>query len=293
MTATTPTVILRDGTPCPAIGLGTWRYGESSSARNAEIAALRSAIDIGYRLMDTAEMYGDGGAERVLGEALADALKQGLRREEFFIVTKAYPHHADRAGMRRACDASLRRLGLDRIDLYLLHWRGGVPLAETVAAFDDLRTRGRIARWGVSNFDVDDLRELAAVPGGEACAANQVYLSLRERGPEFALLPFQLRHGMPLMAYSPIDQGALARGDEAKEPDALARVAKRHGATRAQLALAALLTLPGVIAIPKSSNAQRLQENWDAARLALSAEDRAELDRDFPPPRRKKPLAMT
>ena len=222
----------------------------------------------------------------MLGEALQAAFRAGtVSRDDVFIVTKVYPHNASARAMRKACEASLSRLGVERADLYLLHWRGNVPLAETVAAFEDLVQRGRIARWGVSNFDAADLRELEALPGGHACSANQVYLSLGQRGPEYELLPWQQARSMPLMAYSPIDQGALARNE------ALTRVAARHGATAAQVALAALLAMQGVMAIPKSANEQRLRENWAAAKLRLTREDRAELDRAFPPPKSKAPLA--
>jgi diketogulonate reductase-like aldo/keto reductase len=200
-------------------------------------------------------------------------------------VSKVYPHNATRSGTIAACERSLKRLGIERIDLYLLHWRGHISLAETVGEFESLQQRGHIARWGVSNFDTADMQELDALRTGKACAANQVYLSLRERGPEFDLLPWQQARSMPLMAYSPIDQGALATDGT------LARVAKRHSATAAQVALAALLQLRGVMPIPKSSEPARLRENWQAAALRLSDEDRAELDRAFPLPRRKRPLA--
>jgi len=195
------TLHFADGTPCPALGLVTWRYGEQRARRAAEVLALRTAVQLGYRLFDTAEMYAEGGAEDVLDQALqAEIRANAVARDDLFIVSKVYPHHAGRADMQHACEASLRRLGLDRLDLYLLHWRGHVPLAETVAAFEDLRARGLIARWGVSNFDTADLEELMATPGGSACAANQVYLSLGERGAEFDLLPWQQSRGMPLMA---------------------------------------------------------------------------------------------
>jgi diketogulonate reductase-like aldo/keto reductase len=274
----------------PALGLGTWRLGEDRARRRAEIDALRLAFEIGYRLVDTAEMYGEGGAEEVVGEAVAGALAAGLPRESLVVVSKVYPHHASRAGMLAACERSLRRLRLDRIDLYLLHWRGGVPLADTLAGFAELRARGWVRHWGVSNFDVADLEELAALAGGDECAANQVYYSLGQRGIEFDLLPWMRRRAMPLMAYCPIDQGALAG---ARAPQALRQVAERHGATPAQVALAAVLETPGVIAIPKSVRAAHLRENWAAASIALDAEDRAALDAAFPPPRRKRPLAMT
>ncbi len=271
----------------PRIGLGTWGLGESALRRQAEVAAVRAALRMGYRLIDTAEMYGEGGAEEVVGQALAEALQDGeVRRDELFIVSKVYPHNASRTGTPQACERSLRRLGLERIDLYLLHWRGRHPLAETCDALQSLVEQGRIGRWGVSNFDLDDMQELARLPQAAQCATDQVYFSLGERGAGFALLPWLRARGMPMMAYSPIDQGALAGSA------ALQGIAGRHGATPAQVALAWVLAQPGVVAIPKSANEDRLRENLDAAALRLSDDDLAELDRLFPPPERKTPLAM-
>ncbi len=282
------TVALPDGERVPALGLGTWRIGESARSRRAEIAAVRQALEIGYRLIDTAEMYGEGGAEEVIGAALADAIAAGdVRRAEVFIVSKVYPHNATRTGVPAACERSLRRLGLDDIDLYLLHWRGGVPLAETVAAFEALKQRGLIRRWGVSNFDVDDLKALARVANGAHCAANQIYYSASQRGAEFALLPWQRERRIPAMAYSPIDQGAAAHDRTLKA------IGARHGATAAQIALAWVLRQPDVIAIPKAVRDAHLRENWAAASIALTPRDLAEIDRRFPPPARKSPLAMT
>jgi diketogulonate reductase-like aldo/keto reductase len=292
MTASPPSPEVRfaDGEAWPALGLGTWRLGEARARRRAEVASIRLAIEIGYRVFDTAEMYGEGGAEEVVGEALAGALASGVAREQLRIVTKVYPHHAGRAQMLAACGRSLRRLRLEQIDLYLLHWRGAVPLAETLAGFAELLRRGWIRRWGVSNFDLDAMQELVALPGGEACAANQVYYSLGARGVEFDLLPWMRERRIALMAYCPVDQGALA-GKRA--PRALRDVAARHGAGPAQVALAALLAPGGVIAIPKAVQADHLRENWAARTLALDNADRRALDLAFPPPRRKLPLAMS
>ncbi len=280
--ATMRQVSLPDCTPVPALGLGTWRFGESKIQRSADVAAVRRALELGYRLIDTAEMYGEGGAEEVVGEALRDS---GVPRDDVFIVSKVYPHNASRRGTVAACERSLQRLRADRIDLYLLHWRGSHPLADTVAAMQELQAAGRIGHWGVSNFDTDDLRELAAIDGG--CAVNQVYCSLSERGVQFELLPWMNARRMPMMAYSPIDEGALSA------ESLLADIGRAHGATAAQVALAWVLALPGTLAIPKAGQERHLRENLDALDLVLTADDLARLDGHYPPPTRKRPLAMT
>ncbi len=282
----TKEVTLPSGEEVPALGLGTWRIGESASRADAEVAALRLAIEIGYRIVDTAEMYGAGGAETVLGRAIAEAGRAGLAREKLFIVSKALPEHADRARLVQACEDSLRRLGLDQIDLYLLHWRGGVPLADTIDGFEMLQRRGWIRHWGVSNFDSADMLELDAAAGGAACCANQVWYSLSQRGIELDLLPWQRVRQMPMMAYCPIDQGELAAHP------ALADISERLVVTPAQVALAWVLAQPGVMAIPKAVRAEHLHDNWRAASLVLGAEDLAELDAAFPKPRQRTPLAM-
>jgi len=282
------TVTLPEGEKVPALGLGTWRMGENARSRKQEIAAVRFAIECGYRLIDTAEMYGEGGAEEVIGAALAEAFaSRTVRREDLFIVSKVYPHNASREGTVAACERSLQRLGLDRIDLYLLHWRGQHSLAATVEGFQALKAAGRIRYWGVSNFDTGDMDELWRTGGGRACAANQVYYSASERGIEFDLLPWQRKHRVPLMAYCPIDQGALANDKT------FAAIGQRLGATAAQVALAWTLREPGVIAIPKAVREAHLRDNLGAARLSLSSEDLAAIDRAFPPPKRKRGLAMT
>ena len=272
----------------PALGLGTWRLGESTQTRSAEVAAIRRALELGYRLIDTAEMYGEGGAEQVVGQALAEAIAAGVvRREEVFIVTKVYPHNASASGVAQACDRSRRRLRLDAIDLYLLHWRGRHPLAATISGFEALRDAGRIAHWGVSNFDVDDMDELWRAPAGTRCVANQVYYSASQRGIEFDLLPWHRGNSLATMAYCPIDQGTLA-GDRG-----LTQIALRHGVTAAQIALAWVVRQPDVIAIPKAARESHLRENLDAVRIELSSSDLEAIDRLFPAPRRKQPLAMT
>jgi diketogulonate reductase-like aldo/keto reductase len=271
----------------PSLGLGTWRMGESKAQRKREVAAVRAALEMGWRVIDTAEMYGEGGAEEIVGEAMAEALRGGgVSREEIFVVSKVYPQNASARGTVAACERSLARLGLDRIDAYLLHWRGSVALQETVDAFEGLRERGRIRHWGVSNFDHDDMTELLQTSGGERCATNQIYYSLSARGPAFDLIPWQQAHAIATMAYSPIDQGSLAGSA------VLAEVAKRRGVTAAQLALAWLIGQPGVMAIPKATSELHLRENLESQRIALSVADRAELDTAFPPPKRKTPLAM-
>ena len=287
------TLTLPSGATIPTLGLGTWRLGESRASRAADVAAVRTAIEIGYRLIDTAEMYGEGGAEEVVGQAVAEALRAGdVRRDELFIVSKVYPHNASRRGTLQACERSRRRLGLDQIDLYLLHWRGQHPLADTVAAMHALVADRQIAHWGVSNFDVDDMQELfadAALRSGDAkraCAANQVYFSLSERGAAFSLLPWLCTHGVPLMAYSPIDQGTLA-GHQA-----LARIGAPLGLSAAQVALAWVVQQPGVVVIPKAVKAQHLRENFAAAGFTLGTEQLRLIDRAFPPPQTKTPLAM-
>jgi diketogulonate reductase-like aldo/keto reductase len=252
------------------------------------VAAVRRALELGYRLIDTAEMYGNGGAERVVGEALRGALHaRTVRRDDVFLVTKVLPANASRKGTVAACERSLERLGVDHVDLYLLHWRGGHALRETVAAFEALRERGRIRAWGVSNFDVDDMDELWGMADGPHCVANQVYYSASERGIEFDLLPAQRRRSVATMAYCPIDQGALA-----SDPT-FAEVGRRLGVSAAQAALAWVLRQPDVIAIPKASREQHLRENLAAAALTLTDREFASVDARYPPPRRRQRLAMT
>jgi diketogulonate reductase-like aldo/keto reductase len=277
-----------DSTSWPVLGLGTWRLGESIRARRIEIAAVRLAFELGYRLIDTAEMYGDGGAESVVGAALAEALRTGdLRREEVVVVSKVLPSNASERGVAAACERSLRRLGIDCIDLYLLHWPGSHPLGATIAGFEALRARGAIAHWGVSNFDLAAMKRLLALPGGARCAANQVWYSLGQRGVEFDLLPWQRERGLPLMAYCPIDQSALAANRQ------LAAIARPLGLTAAQLALAWTVRDGGVIAIPKAARDAHLRENLAAGTIELDAETRVALDRLHAPPRRAAPLAVT
>ena len=270
-----------------SLGLGTWHMGESTARRKREVAAVRAALEIGWRVIDTAEMYGEGGAEEVVGEALAAALREGsVARDDLFVVSKVYPHNASARGTVAACERSLKRLGLDHLDGYLLHWPRRVPLAETVDAFERLGARGRIRHWGVSNFDRADMDALMRVPGGERCATNQIYYSLSTRGPAFDLVPWLQSQSIVTMAYSPIDQGALARNAT------LAALARRRGATAAQIALAWLIAQPGVMAIPKAASEAHLRENFAAQAIALDEAERTELDKAFPPPRRKTPLAM-
>ena len=281
-------VRLLTGQEVPALGLGTWRMGESTRTRRAEISAVAMAIEIGYRLIDTAEMYGDGGAEQVVGAAVRPMVEASqVRREELTIVSKVLPSNASRDGVRRACERSLKRLGLDYLDIYLLHWRGSTPLKETVAAFEQLRQEGRIRNWGVSNFDVSDMQQLWSLAAGPGCVVNQVYYSASERGIEFDLLPWQRETGVATMAYCPIDRGALT--DDAT----FARIGRRHGVSASTAALAWVMRTNEVIAIPKAVKEPHLRENYQAARLELTDADLAEIDAGFPPPKRKRRLAMT
>ena len=269
---------LPGGETVPALGQGTWYMGERADRRKAEAAALRRGLDLGMTLVDTAEMYGDGGAEEVVGNAIAG------RRDEVFVVSKVYPHNASRQGVPAAAERSLKRLRTDRIDLYLLHWRGRYPLRETVEAFEALRDAGKIRYWGVSNLDTSDMEELAGVSGD--CAANQILYNVTRRGVEFDLLPWCAGNKVPVMAYSPIEQGRLPAGG------ALDAIGRRHGVDRFTVALAWALRQPGVIAIPKAVRPEHVDANRKAADLVLTAEDLAEIDKAFPPPRRKQPLAM-
>lgn len=274
------TVVLPDGSTVAQLGLGTWRMGEHAQQRAAEMDVIRLALDLGVTLIDTAEMYADGAAEALTGEALAG------RRDQAFIVSKVYPHNASRRGVPAACEHSLKRLRTDRIDLYLLHWRGEHPLAETVEAFERLRQAGKIRYWGVSNLDVADLEELAALAAGGQCATDQVHYSASARGVEFDLLPWLRAHRMPLMAYSPLDEGRLA--DNAT----LAAIGARHGASAAQVGLAWVMRHADVIALPRTRDPQHLRANLAALELRLTPADLAELDRRFAPPARKAPLSM-
>jgi len=281
--AAIPSVQLPDGTAVSAIGQGTWFMGERADRAAAEVRALQLGLDLGMHLIDTAEMYADGGAESVVGKAIAG------RRDDVFLVSKVYPHRAGLAQAAEACEASLRRLGTDRLDLYLLHWPGRIPLAETVQAMERLQRDGKVLRWGVSNFDAPLLAELAGETGGPACAVNQVLYHLASRGIEYDLLPLMRRLGMPAMAYCPLAQGGqLARG--MLSHPAVRQVALRHRATPAQVALAWTLRAGGVVAIPKAVSPEHVRENAAAGAVLLDEADLAALDRAFPAPRGKVPL---
>jgi len=273
-----PRVTLPNGITVPQLGQGTWRMGESPRTRRAEVEALQLGIELGMTLIDTAEMYGSGGAEEVVGEAIDGC------RENIYLVSKVLPENATRSGTIAACEWSLARLGCDYIDLYLLHWRGGIKLAETVAAFQALMGEGLIRSWGVSNFDVDDMEDLVDVTGGDAAVTDQILYNLQRRSIEKSLMPWVQERGIPLMAYSPIEQGRLLR-----DP-ALNSVAARIKATPAQVALAWTLRRKDLIVIPKASSLQHVKENRAALEIELSASDLAALDRAFPPPDGPKPL---
>ena len=276
------TVALSDGKRVPVLGQGTWRMGESKSARAREVAALRLGIELGMSLIDTAEMYGDGGAEEIVAEAIS------RQHQGVFVVTKVYPHNASCAELPKACERSLKRLRVDAIDLYLLHWRERTPsLQETVDTFEKLRAAGKIKRWGVSNFDVDDMEELLSLEHGHKCATNQVLYNLQNREIEFDLLPWSHTNKIPIMAYSPVGHsGQLLRNPTLK------KIAQSHDATPAQIALAWVLRQPDVIAIPKASTEAHVRDNAGSLEIKLTKEDLTDLDREFPPSKSKRPLPV-
>jgi diketogulonate reductase-like aldo/keto reductase len=276
------TIAFSEGERVPVLGQGTWRMGENKRAHKEEVAALRLGIQLGMTLIDTAEMYGEGGAEKVVADAIEG------QRDRVFVVTKVYPHNASRTELPKACERSLKRLRIDVIDLYLLHWRErNTRLAETVEAFEKLRTAAKIKRWGVSNFDVDDMDELWGVENGTNCAANQVLYNLENREIESGLLQWSWSNEVPMMAYSPVGHG---RG--LLENATLKKIARRHDATTSQVALAWVLRQPGVIAIPKASSEKHVRDNARSIEIEMTKEDLVELDREFPPPKSKKSLPM-
>jgi diketogulonate reductase-like aldo/keto reductase len=272
------TLKLPSGRAVPVLGQGTWKMGEDSAKRSAEIGALRLGMDLGMTLIDTAEMYGQGGSEELVGEAIKG------RRAEIFLVSKVYPHNSDRQGAFAACERSLRRLKSDYLDLYLLHWRGSVPLAETIGAFESLKESGKIREYGVSNFDREDMEEASVLPGGGEISTDQVLYNLMRRGIEWDLLPWCRQRGIPVMAYSPVEQGRLS--------GKLEPLARRRGVSPAQIALAWLLGQEGLIVIPKASSLSHVRENRGALELTLTKKELAELDRLFPPPLKKRGLEM-
>ena len=280
MTDALPTVTLAGGETVLAFGLGTWHMGEDRRRAADETKAVRLGIELGLTLIDTAEMYGNGRAEEIVAEAAA-----GLR-DRLFIVSKVLPYNASRRGVVEACERSLKRLRTDRIDLYLLHWRGSVPLAETLAGFEALQRAGKIRHHGVSNFNTEDMRDWVALTGGETVAANQILYNLSRRGPEFELVPWCRERGVAIMAYSPLEQGRMLDNRMLRE------IASRHNATAAQVALAWLLRQEGMIVIPKATKLDHVRENRAAADLLLAGDDLAALDRAFPPPTRRTPLGM-
>lgn len=273
-------ILLPSGEAVPVLGIGTWGMGERSGSAARETAAIQMALDHGMSVVDTAEMYGDGAAEELVGRTLA------TRRDEAFLVTKVLPHYATLHGTAAACEGSLRRLGLDSIDLYLLHWQGAVPVAETLEAFENLQRAGKIRHWGVSNLDVTDLEDLMRLPGGQKFTSDQVVYNLTRQGIEFDLLPWCSERGIPVMAYSPPEQGGVL------DDPVVARIATEHGASPAQIALAWVLRQPHVLAIPKASSRQHVQECLDALDVRLTPGDLADLDRAHPPPTRKRVLEV-
>ena len=280
MTREFPMVTLPGGERVPALGQGTWHMGENRRRADEEAAAVRLGIELGMTLIDTAEMYGNGGAEEMVARAA-----EGVR-DDLFIVSKVYPHNASRAGVIAACERSLERLRTDRIDLYLLHWRGSIPLTETIAGFERLLREGKIRHYGVSNFDRADMAEWATLKGGETVAADQVLYNLSRRGPEWDLLPWCRERGIAIMAYTPLGQGSLLHDRT------LAEIAHRRNATPAQVALAWLLRQEGMIVIPKAAHLDHVRDNCGALNVLLTEEDLAALDRAFPPPKGKSSLGM-
>lgn len=280
MTFAESTVTLPSGETLPKLGQGTWEMGERPNARAREIAALREGVELGMTLIDTAEMYGDGASEQLIAEALGD------RRDALFIVSKVYPHNGSERGVQAACERSLKRLKTDRIDLYLLHWRGGEDLEGVLAGFEKLQRDGKIRHWGVSNFDTDDMEELFSLDGGNTCATNQILYNVARRGAEFDLLPWLRDHRMPAMAYSPVDHARLPRGG------ALEKIAAARAVSAFQVALAWVLKQPAVFAIPKAADVAHVRENRAALDLELSADELADIDQQFRPPQSKRPLEM-
>jgi diketogulonate reductase-like aldo/keto reductase len=274
------TVTLPTGEPIPKLGQGTWEMGERPNARKEEIAALRAGVELGMTLIDTAEMYGDGESEKLIAEALADL------RDDVFLVSKVYPHNGSERGVQAACERSLKRLKTDRLDLYLLHWRGGEDLQGVVAGFEKLKRDGKIRHWGVSNFDTDDLEELFDLDGGNACATNQILYNVARRGPEFDLLPWLRERGMPGMAYSPVDHARLPKNSVLDE------IAAGRGMSVVQIALAWVLQQAEVFAIPKASSVAHVKANRAAADIELSADELAKIDSQFKPPKAKRSLEM-
>jgi diketogulonate reductase-like aldo/keto reductase len=280
MTRSIETVTLPTGEAIPKLGQGTWEMGERPNARQEEIAALRAGVELGMTLIDTAEMYGDGESEKLIAEAL------GSVRDDLFLVSKVYPHNGTERGVQAACERSLKRLKTDRIDLYLLHWRGGEDLKGAVAGFEKLKRDGKIRHWGVSNFDTDDMEELFDLASGDACATNQVLYNVVRRGPEFDLLPWLRERGLPAMAYSPVDHARLPK------KSVLDDIAAARGVSTFQIALAWLMQQPQVCSIPKASNVAHLKENRAAAELELSVDELAKIDAQFKPPKAKRSLEM-
>lgn len=274
------TLELPSGQTIPVLGMGTWRMGENAKSHQSEVKALRHGLDLGFSLIDTAEMYGEGGAEEVIAEAIAN------RRSEVFLVSKVYPHNASKRGVIAACERSLKRLKTNYLDLYLLHWRGSVPLVETLEAFQVLQQSGKIGSYGVSNFDVDDMKEASHLPSGAAIATNQVLYNLMRRGIEWNLLPWCQQRNIPIMAYSPIEQGRLLNHQTLKT------IAQDREVSAAQVAIAWLLHQDGVIVIPKASSINHVEQNRAALDLKLSAEELTALDSAFPPPTQTAPLEM-
>lgn len=270
----------------PAIGVGTWHMGDSISQRATEIAAIQAGIEAGAKVIDTAEMYGNGRSEQLIKQAI-----QPYNRDDLYLIDKVLPTNAGKSQLEASLDQSLANVGTDYFDLYLLHWRGGIPLAETVKELERVKKAGKIKAWGVSNFDVADLKELWNLPNGNNCVANEDLYNLDERGIEYDLLPLMKQHALPLIAYSPLSQGDTITGKLTDNP-VLNQIAHHHQVTVEQIMLAWVLRIGNVLAIPQSSNPKHAQANVEAGEIELTDKEILTLQKEFPTPNSKQPLAV-
>ncbi|ORX49966.1 Aldo/keto reductase [Piromyces finnis] len=286
------TIQLKDGSLIPKGGVGTWEMGEMEDEKDLEVESIYKSIELGIRLLDTAEMYGEGGAEKVVGKAINKAISNGIvKREDLYIVSKVYPFNAGKRNIFRSCENSLKRLGVDYLDLYLLHWRGSIPLRETVYCMEKLVKEKKIKRWGVSNFDVEDMEELLSIPNGENCVVNQVLYHIASREADTELVKF----GIPLMAYSPLARaGTIVRDRSIFKNELILELAEKYNCTIYQIMLAFVHSQPNYITIPKSTQIKHLCDNYDVLsdKIKLSEEDVQRLDNEFPAPTIRRPINM-